>query len=69
MTRSNISTFSVCIWISLITYGIVNLYLVVVLHSLAASAVFTIVYIAIVMLASYLLSHFRITYYPKGRRV
>ena len=69
MTKSNISTFSVCIGISLITYGIVNLYLVIVLNSLAASIVFTIGCIAIVLLASYLLRHFRITYYPKGRRI
>ena len=36
---------------------------------LAGSIVFTIGCIAIVLLASYLLSHFRITYYPKGRRI
>ena len=69
MTRSDIITFSVCIMISLMTYAIVNLYLVIVLNSLAASIVFTIGCIAIVLLASYLLSHFRITYYPKGRRI
>ena len=65
----NLTKIAIIIGISLITYGIVNLYLVIVLNSLAASIVFTIGCIAIVLLASYLLRHFRITYYPKGRRI
>ena len=48
---------------------IINFYLIVVLDNLAASLIFSGSYLAAMLLTYYLFSHFRITYYPKGRRI
>ena len=44
-------------------------YLLIILTDVAAAVSFIISFILALMLASYLLRHFRIIYYPKGRRV
>ena len=45
-----------------------NYHLLIILSDVAAVAAFTISFTLAILLASYLLRHFRIIYYPKGRR-